>query len=291
MYEHTPGLRPFDVGMRILQHPTMQVTSALKRRFTSSNLISQSYSGSLEQTFRFPLNDEERLALLCERNRLTAQDLLTKLGGSTETTKFGPLWADVEASHVVTFLRSFDVALEAGGLSPELIAAWIEQQNVEGDLVNWTVVVRGRDQENAKLGRANWLPNSGTEVWNLGRTRIRGSNSLGVITTPGDEAFGLDATELDVVEKKLANKEFEDRNRAARMTRRSTSALLLLYPISRYSGHDGSPPGKSREPIYANPDSAMARDLIGVALSFPETKRVRPAEAYLEGTSRWRPML
>ncbi len=291
MYEHTPGLRPCDVGMRILQHPTMQVTSALKRRFATSIHISQSYSGSLEQTFKFPLKDEERLALLCERNRLAAQNLLKCLGHTVESTKFGPLWSDVKASDVVAFLRSFDVVHEASGLSPELIAAWIEEQNVEGDLVNWTVVVRGREEENKKLGRASWLPDGEGPVWNLARTRIRGSNSLGVITTPGDEAFGLNDTELRVVEKKLANKEFDDRNRAARMTRSSGCALLILYPISRYSGHDGGALGKTREPIYANPDGALAHDLIGLALSFPQTKRVRPAEAYLEGTARWRPVL
>jgi hypothetical protein len=291
MYENTPGLRPRDVGMRILQHPTMQVTSALKRRYTTSTLISQSYSGSREQTFKFPLRNEDRLALLCERNRLAVQDLLKRLGPKTEATKFGPLWSDVKASDVVEFLRSFDVDSEATGLSPELIAAWIEQQNVEGDVVNWTVVVRGRDEENKKLGRVTWLPDGEDPVWNLARTRIQGSNSLGVITTPGDELFGLSDAELQVVDKKMADKEFEDRNRAARMTRSSKCALLILYPISRYSGHDGTALGKTREPIYADPDGAMARDLIGLALSFPQTKRVRPAEAYLEGTSRWRPIL
>ena len=291
MYEHTPGLKPSDVGMRILQHPTMQVTSALKRRHTTSTLISQSYSGSLEQTFKFPLRYEERLALLCEKNRIATFDFLRLLGAKTEPTKFGPLWADVKASDVVTFLKKFEVDPEASGLAPELMAAWIEQQNLEGDLVNWTVVVRGRDAENKKLGPATWLPVGESPVWNLARTRIRGSNSLGVITTPGDEEFGLSAEELLIAQKKLNDKEVDDRNRAARLTRRSSCALLLLYPISRFSGHDDTPPGKTREPIYAEPDGPSARDLIGLAVSFPKTKRARPAEAYLEGTSRWRPVL
>lgn len=291
MYEHMPGLRPFDVGMRILQHPTMQVTSALKRRFTLSTLISQSYSGALEQTFKFPLRNQERLALLCEKNRLATQDFLKRLKAAKEITGFGPLWADVGAAEVVTFLRSFYVDPEVGGLSPELMAAWIEQQNIDGDLVNWTVVIRGRESENKKLGPANWLPAGMPSVWNLGRTRIAGSNSLGVITTPGDEEFGLTEDELQVARNKLKDGEVKDRNTAARRSRRSSCALLLLYPISRYSGHDDTPPGKSREPIYADPDGPSARDLIGLAVSFPATKKVRPAEAYLEGTSRWRPVL
>ena len=291
VYENMPGLRPYDVGMRILQHPTMQVTSGLKRRFTASTLISQSYSGALEQTFKFPLKSEERLALLCERNRLAAQALLKRINGPSEITGFGPLWADVSAAEVVGFLKSFYVDPDVGGLSPELMAAWIEQQNLEGDLVNWTIVVRGRDSENKKLGRANWLPDGMKPVWNLARTRITGSNSLGVITTPGDEEFGLSDEELQVAKKKLKDGEVSDRNTAARRTRRSNCALLILYPISRYSGHDGAAPGKSREPIYVDPDGPTARDLIGMAVSFPATRKVRPAEAYLEGTSRWRPVL
>ncbi len=291
VYEHILGLRPYDVGMRILQHPTMQVTSALKRRFTTSTLISQSYSGALEQTFKFPLKSEDRLALLCEKNRLAAQGFLKRLQAVSKITTFGPLWTDVDASEVVRFLRSFYVDPEVGGLSPELMAAWIEQQNTEGDLANWTVVVRGRESENKKLGRANWLPEGIPAVWNLSRTRIAGSNSVGVITTPGDEEFGLSDHELQIAQKKLKDGEFKDRNTAARRTRSSSCALLLLYPISRYSGHDGTPLGKSREPIYADPDSPSASDLIGLAVSFPATKKVRPAEAYLEGTSRWRPVL
>ena len=48
-------LTPVQVGMRIWQHPTMQVTSPLKRRFASSTTISQTYSLGIEQTFKFPL--------------------------------------------------------------------------------------------------------------------------------------------------------------------------------------------------------------------------------------------
>jgi hypothetical protein len=156
--------------------------------------------------------------------------------------------------------------------------------------VNWTVVVRGRDEENPTLGRTNWVPDPETPVWNLSRTRISGSNSLGVITNSGDESFGLNAAQLAEMERKLAAKEYDDRGLAARMTRDPSSALLLIYPISRFSGHDVTP-SRSREPIYADPDGPLAYDLVGLAVSFPQTKRIRPAEAYLEGTARWRPVV
>jgi hypothetical protein len=123
MYERIPGLKPWDVGMRILQHPAMQVTSALKRRFAGRTVISQSYSGQLEQTFKFPLHAEDRLAVLCERNRTATRDFLRVLGKCGQRTKFGPLWSDVSAASVVKFLGEFAVDAEISGLSPELISA------------------------------------------------------------------------------------------------------------------------------------------------------------------------
>ena len=213
------------------------------------------------------------------------------MGPSKRRTKFGPIWDDVSAADVVTFLRGFSVDSEVSAISPELIAAWIERQNTDGDLVNWTIAVRGRDAESEMLGRATWVPDSEPVVWNLGRTRLKGTNSLGVITTSGDEAIGLDEAELKAMEKKLADGVEKDPNRAARFSRSSQRGLLLLYPISKYSGRDSAGLTKAREPLYPNPHSGTARDLIAIALSFPLTKNAGPTKAYLEGTARWRPVL
>lgn len=291
MYEMVPGLSPRDVGVRILRHPSMQVTSVLKRRHAVATQVSQSYSGELEQTFRFPLNDEERLALLCERNRTTVHEFLTEIGAPSEKTQFGPLWESVQALSVVQLLRAFDVVPEAAGLSPELIAAWIEQQNIDGDVTHWSVLVRGRESESPALGAPTWLPTGIGPVWSIARSRVGSSNSLGVITTPGDEAFGLTPEERVEMQRKLQSGEQSDENRAARLSRSPTRGLLIFYPISRFSGHDGSKLGKSRQPIYKDPSSVMAKDLIGLAVSLPKVQRERPAEAYLEGTARWRPVI
>lgn len=288
LYERNPDIKPVDIGMRILQHSSMQVTSSLKRRYASTTRINQSYSGQLEQTIKFPFQDEDALAALCEQNRLATKSFLSGLGKSSEAQKFGPIWNDVAAKDVVAFLRAFKVDLSVNSLSPEVIASWIEMQNTDGELVNWTVAVRGREEAGEKLGDATWLPEGERAVHNLARTRLKGTNNLGVITTPGDEALGLSEKERSEMERKLAQGELKDRNRAARFSRSPKSGLLLLYPISRYSGHDNLASG--REPLFQKPDSGSARDLIGLALSFPKSNREHVVQAFMIGTSSWRPM-
>jgi hypothetical protein len=289
VYEHVPGLRPYDVGLRILEHTSMQVTSALKARFTTSSQISQSFSGTLQQTFKFPLNAPQKMSLLCEKNRLRCAELIAALNTPNGRTNFGPLWSGVRASTVASFLRSFVVDADANSLATELLAAWIETQNIEGDLKEWTIAIRGRDEESPLLGSATWVPSALGKVWNVSRSRIRGSNSLGVITTPGDEEFGLDPDELREAKLKVADGALKDRNQAARLSRASAHGLMILYPISRYSGHESD--SKSREPLFADPDGPNAREVIGLAFSIPKTKRPGATVAYLEGRAKWRPLV
>ena len=295
VYEQVPGTTPKDVGMRILRHPAMQVTASMKQRATLITNVSESYALQLEQTFRFPVKDLNRLAQMCTNNRLRAQDLVKKLGAPVrqKPREYAPMWVEASAAHVVEFLRGFDYDPNACGCIPGLMADWIEDQNLHGGLVNWTVVVRARETASPKLGTATWLPEAFGPVHNIARTRLKGSNSLGVITTAGDEAFGLTDAQLAAAQQLLAEgKETKTLNRAARLSRDSSSGLLVLYPISRYSGYDeASKPGEAREPLYENPDGGDARDLIGFAVSFPEAAKDKPSQSYVEGTAKWKPVL
>ena len=67
------------------------------------------------------------------------------------------------------------------------------------------------------------------------------------------------------------------------MIRPNVEGLLLLYPISRFSGHDCSS-GGSRRAIYDEPNGPMARDLVGIALSFPRTSQFERTDQFMEGT-------
>lgn len=292
IYQQVPGITPKDVGMRILRHPAMKVTGSIKQRSTTVTVESESYSLQLEQTIHFPLQDLVRLGLMCERNRLAAIELIQKIGQPVrlEGKEYAPMWSDVGAAPVVEFLRAFDFEFTDSGCVPRLMADWIEEQNHHGGLVNWTVVIRGRETMSPKLGSVKWLPESVGFVHNIARTRIKGSNSLGVVTTAGDEAFGLTVEQVKAAELLMTQGGPKSLNRAARMVRDSSSGLLILYPISRYSGYDenSSPaPGSARAPLFANPDGGEARDLIGFAVSFPGAAKDRPSSSYVQGTAKW----
>jgi hypothetical protein len=274
VYE-SQGLTPYEVGMRIWQHPTMQVTSPLKRRFASSTTIAQSYSLGLEQTFKFPLRNLDELAVQAEANRLAVRDFLGKLGLSNTflTDEKGPVWTGISPKLVLDFLVNFRVDGEVRSISLPLIRTYIERLVAANELTRWTIGARGLQSRDRRLGTADW--NSPTGLLNqVSRSRLGHTDSVGVIVDPEDEAVGLQS---------------DARGKAARQVRPAEEGLLLLYPISRYSGQ-GISIGGNRQPLFDNPDDPRARDLVGLAISFPESKQAQMVEAYLEGSVGWRPV-
>lgn len=291
VYE-SQGLTPYEVGMRIWQHPTMQVTSPLKRRFASSTTIAQSYSSSLEQTFKFPLRRPSDLAAQADANLQAVRDLARRLGPAdpAHTDGRGPVWTGVQPAEVLQFLRSYFVDHESRSISIPLICAYIERALEVGELINWTVAVRGRDSRDRTLGDADWALPTGP-VYQISRSRLGETDSLGVVTGSGDEEAGLSSELRSRAQALVAAAQAEGKtksvNSAAREVRPATDGLLMLFPISRHSGYDAAP--GSRRPIYDEPTGPDARDLVAFAVSFPRSAQAQRVEAYLEGTVGWRP--
>lgn len=274
VYENQ-GLTPYQVGMRICQHPAMQITSRLKRRFASTTVISQSYSGALEQTFKFPLRRLDDLAVQAEANRIAVREFVAGLGlpDDTLTDAKGPVWTGVHPGKILGFLRHYRVDDAVRSLSLPLVSAYIERLNEVGELTQWIVGVRGLKDPNRNLGFVDWgLPKG--PVSQISRSRLGDTESLGVITDPEDEALGLTT---------------DKRGSEARALRRPQEGLLLLYPISRHSGRDIAP-GGNRRALFDAPLGPQARDLVGLALSFPPAQQPQQLEAFLEGTVGWRPV-
>lgn len=280
-------LTPLQMGSRIWQHPVMQVTSALKRRFATSTTISQSYSLQIEQTFKFPLRRLDDLVVLAEKNRLALGEFVKSLGEpGAASDRQGPVWLGVPADLVLRFLAEYQVDEQSRSLSLPLIRAYIERLVPQGELVRWVVAIRGREKADATLGRLDLGLKRGP-IFQISRSRISETDSLGVITSPGDELIGLSTEQLERVRARAPG---TSENSAGRQCRAAEEGLVLLYPISRASGYDLADDGGNRRPIYGNPADPRVRDLIGMAISFPESRQRGQLEAYIEGTVGWRPV-
>jgi len=164
----------------------------------------------------------------------------------------------------------------------------------QGELVRWTVAVCGRRQADPNLGGGIDWGVPGGVINPVLRTRlVQGdSNSLGIITDPKDELIGLSEAQRAEVQR-IAEESVPKiaENPASRRVRPPQEGLLLLYPISRHSAP--APDARTRRRLYDNPDDPNARDLIGLALSFPHTENAatifgQGAFDYVTGTVDWR---
>jgi len=233
VYE-TQNLTPSQLGTRILQHPAMLVTSRLKQRFASSITVEQNYAGQVVQTVKFPFRRLDDVAVLLERNLQATRTFLRKLGAAV-WKESGPVWQGVDPEAVLEFLQSYQVDAEARSVSLPLLCDYIERQRELRELARWTVAVKGRESRDATLGEADWGV-AGGRIFQVSRTRLASDlNNIGVLTSPGDEEEGLSA-EARAQARALAQAENVGVNPAARRVRAKEEGLLLLYPISRFSG-------------------------------------------------------
>ena len=283
-------MTPREVGMRIWQHPTMQVTSPMKRRFATNTTITQSYSGQFEQTFRFPLRRIEDLATQSEANRISVRNFLASLGkpDGIQSDRKGPVWVGISPDRILGFLRSYQTDPSSRSISTPLICDYIERANQHEELIRWVVAIRGREQNDALLGEADWGI-EGRRIYQISRTRlIKNIDSVGVITEPRHEAVGLSEELREQMDEHI--KDGDSDNVAARKVRPPEEGLLLLYPISRQSGYERerTEPLRNRSPLYDDPNGPLARDLVGLAISFPWSNQPQQVEEYLEGTVGWR---
>ncbi len=288
MYE-LQNVKPLELGSRIVKHPAMLVTNRLKQRFARTIIVEQSYSIRVVQTLRFPFNNLDAMSILSKNNLKVVKEFVKKLGEANWENSV-PVWRSVSPDIVISFLNSYQSYAEAKNISIHLLVAYIQKQLENNELISWTVAVKGRILPDKVLGSIDLgLKNP---ILMISRTRLAGDpESLGVITNPGDEEIGLSDEQLTQVRKiQNSNGQKIGANPAARMVRRSTEGLLLIYPVSRYSGYEKHSK-KSRKPLYDNPEDCRCNDVICFAISFPKSNTEQGIKGeYVVGTVDWRPL-
>ncbi len=287
IYE-TQNLTPLQLGARILQHPAMLVTSRVKQRFASTITVAQSYAAQVLQTVKFPFSRPDDLLAMLDENLAATREFVASMGGYREWADGGAVWTGVSPELVLEFLSSYRVDEQARSLSLPLIRAYIERQLELDELIEWTVALKGRVSRDRRLGEADW--GLDRPIFQMTRTRRAADhNSLGVLTEPGDEQVGMTEDERAAVAA-IQQEQGIGPNPAARQVRSARNGLILLYAVSRYSGYDlreGSP----RIPLFEAPEGDRARDIVGLAISFPRSDRAQQVFGqYVVGTVGWRPM-
>jgi len=260
-------LTPLDFGVRVRKHPALLPTSRLKMK--STDTLSLSFDSKLVQTINFPFGDPAWL----RRNLETTRAFLAGLGQPTNgPDALQPHWREVPTRVILEFLAAYEMDPSANRVRVDLLRRYIRAQATRGELTRWTVAVVGRDAPDPRLGSVDLGVHGRGPVNTIERTRIKGQKTLKAIVSATDEAIGIEPGQLSVAEGQTGV--------AFRALRPANEGLLLIYPISRHSGHGKKIPD-SREPIFVDP--AQGEDVIGVALSFPHSRSEATIE-YVVGT-------
>lgn len=284
LYE-AQGVTPSEVGLRILGHPSMLVTSKSKQRFASTITVSQSYSGRILQTFKFPFSKPEVLIPLLRNNLKKTDEFLLSLG-QPQNIKNLPKWSGVSPDIVINFLENYQVDSIASNVNLPLVIDYIKYQNEHMELDQWTVIVRGRESLDETIGYVDL--GNGVRIPMISRSRLRSDpDSLGVITSPGDETLDLDDDEIAKLNQYRIDHPNVGINPAARAVRNNRKGLLIIYPVSKHSRHEIT--GRSnRINLYDDPNGPNSDHVICFAISFPFTlNEFGQNRTYVEGTLPW----
>lgn len=253
---------PLDFAPKIMSHPVMLVTAENKMR--EAREITQSYDGELVQTLRFPFGDPALGDHLLENLEYTRQ-MLSSLGPPTDLDNGRPGWAAVDVGFVQEFLDNFWV-MEQTAIHPPTVRAYIQAQVGQRELTRWRVLVCAAPNPTELLGTEDLGIQGVSQVGLINRSRLaKDPTSLGVITDPADELFGLSADDIADAEDRAAAREFPTRGRAYRSKRSPEEGLVLIYPVSGRS----QPGRNAKNRVALFDDSDDPPSVLGLAVSFP----------------------
>jgi hypothetical protein len=290
------GLTPDDFGPRIRKHPAMQITA--RNRMGSARSIAYNYAATLQQTSAFDLQDRDWL----QDNLDATRTFLGRLG-LTDYVSEGDgrrTWSNVDWREVDAFLGDYKTFAGSTRFVAERVRSYLrEQAGRHGELVRWTVAVRGLLHTDPNLGVEDLGIADGVSVATMTRSReFSSSTSIGTLVDPVS-ARGRGDEDLDLPDdaRRAAADEAGGRPGlyplALRAQRSPQQGLLLLYPISRYSAPKqskrgaGTAPAEDAEPtkddLFKDPDHAVT--VIGLAVSLPDSHSQAATGEYVVGSA------
>jgi hypothetical protein len=213
------GANPEQFGLRVLSHPDMMVTNALKMR--NSSRMPLTYRGKITQTISFTKSD-------IEYNSGVTNSFLSALGKPDEVGS-NYLWRDIKVDSILDFLRDVRSCKYSPSSSGLRVIEYISNQSSTEVLNQWNVglISLKREADHQQLRKVGNLQVRPVERGIKGHT-WEDRYYIGVLTSPTDERIDFeDQDKIYPIGENL-------RAIAPRLTR----PLLLIYPVNLKDGDE-----------------------------------------------------
>lgn len=229
--------KPRDFGLRVATHPELKISNPKKVK--SGTIQQLDFSSTLTVTRDIDVDIEMYNSNYKAVNRLfsyadkilTAREHFAKLGRETNTEHY--FIENVNSNRIIEFFRNYQTSKRARKVNGNNIATYIEVQNKDGLLVDWTVCL---------INAGNSVPGfeiAGRHIKN-GLTRKSQNSivpqgktcSVHMLKSKDQEYYDMSFDEYEEIKKmedKGDEKTVAEHIRATKMNPRK--GLLLIYPI------------------------------------------------------------
>lgn len=229
--------KPRDFGLRVATHPELKISNPKKVK--SGTIQQLDFSSTLTVTRDIDVDIERYNSNYKAVNRLfsyadkilTAREHFAKLGRETNTEHY--FIENVNSNRIIEFFRNYQTSKRARKVNGNNIATYIEVQNKDGLLVDWTVCL---------INIGNSVPGfeiAGRHIKN-GLTRKSQNSivpqgetcSVHMLKSKDQEYYDMSFDEYEEIKKmedKGNEKTVAEHIRATKMNPRK--GLLLIYPI------------------------------------------------------------
>jgi hypothetical protein len=267
---------PKEFGLKVRTHPgQLKITAASKFRY--KKIMYLSYSGELEQTYQFKIDNQNFV-----NNFKILTELISQLGNPNErplnlfNTKQKLIWqAENNHQSIVSFLSQYRIGKEV--IDTNKIVDYILAQTRKGNLVNWTIAIIN----NSRAINEYQIPGISEKIGLTDRTNISKESGLYEvakynITDHRHELIDLSASEINKaltqteadykLERKDEIVDLPSRKRI-KWSRSPKNGLLLIYPLNHNCQYIAD---SATNPKTMGRIQISKVPIIGVAISFPE---------------------
>lgn len=273
-YMYLLNRTPKDYGLKVRTHKFgLKITAANKFRY--HYIMQLSYSGELEQTYKFKINNE-----IFKRNYNTLLILINELGICLSQSKNRSVnqkfvWSKNNNHRTVTdFLSNYIIGGEI--INTGKIVDYINAQNKHGNLINWTICLI----HNSTASKENTININGLDVGLTSRTNISQdgfdyeltkaniiSGEHEFVDLDDDEiAKALRRTSEDWIKLKKVELPTRPSTNRIKQIRNKKNGLLLIYLLNPNCEHLVLPEKTRYNKIISEVP------IIGIAISIPENE-------------------